>query len=562
MERVGEVIVGIVVMAIACGLGASGGATITVLTMGFLGGVGMFVSIVSLLAVALVLVAVGTGNGKLGYAWAPVVFFGGWALISVAMRANLSFEAENITPPEIAPALAQVRTLVVDAHPSLPRTFVTEGAVERLVEITYQNNDRTKAIKTIRQTMLAEGADCTAEDNAQSSVLHRIGRIDECLKTIDLATLPDGLHILRQPFGRDSRYAQELTAVIVAANQNTPALTWKRAYARVPAYFPFFRMSMGPFDKAPTIWETRAGPFEMVAYGALDLKTEVMAAAIYGFDPTKPPRALSLSNAELSHQAAMLAERGDQGGLADGWALTSRLFDARYIDDNAVKVAIQKVRDPRAFPIDELRLGRFVQAFSPEQRARFNDGAIHVLSTPSICKWCWVDDTTWTDVALAHRAVEAFGSTVGLERWQYIGLVNVAGATAWNGPTATAPGANRQLMLTTAVSSADASASTRLAGFIVATLTEMLQSEAQALTAAVDKLDQSDIYAVATSRYNSPSQLDQIAHRNRSFPREIFVQKPEWLAFWNALLAQVDIIPAGEKREIATRHINEKLAAN
>lgn len=299
----------------------------------------------------------------------------------------------------------------------------------------------------------------------------------------------------------------------------------------------------------------------MVAYGALDLKAEAMAAAIYGFDPTKPPRAVALSNAEFSRRAAVLAERDDQAGLADGWAVASKLFDALYIDDNTVKVAIQKVRDPRAFPDNEPRLGTLVEAFSPEQRARFNDGAIRVLSTPFTCDWCWVDDTTWADAALSQRAVEAFGSSTGLERWQYIGLVNVAGEGLWNGSTVAAPSAARQLMLTAAVSSADTSASTRLAALIIAAHTGMLQSEVQALAAAVDRLNETDLYAVATSSHNTPSGLHRTARQSEEFRREILDQRRQWLAFWRALLTRVDLIPEGEKREIATRRINEKLAA-
>src|SRR3954447_19104076 len=113
MERTGQITSGIFILVVVCWVSAYGGVAITVLTMGFLGGVGELVSLVLPLGVALLLVASGMRHGKSGYAWAPILFFGGWALISVVMRAYLSFEAAKIVPPDIDPSLAKIKTLVV-----------------------------------------------------------------------------------------------------------------------------------------------------------------------------------------------------------------------------------------------------------------------------------------------------------------------------------------------------------------------------------------------------------------------------------------------------------------
>lgn len=549
---------GMILLALVAFVGTYLGAVVTAYTFGALGGIGLFLSSGSLFVAAGILLVIGLAlEGRGGFALAPAAFFGVWLGVSVVARLIVAGEAVALgPPPSIDPKFATHRTLVIDAYPPLPRTFVTEGIIDRLVEITYKNNDPAQPIENIRQTTLARAADCTEEDNEQSLMLHQIGRIDECLKSVDLTAVPDGLHILHPP----RAFRQLLTAVTVEAGDQVTSLTWQRIYKRVPAYLPVLSFNDGPFDKAQTIWEWRSGPFEVVAYGVLDLTTQAMASAIYGFDPTTPPKPAAVPNAVLSARAAALAERGDMAGLSAGWAIVTDLFASGYMDDGMLRVAVQKIRRPDPYPKDKLPLGNFVRALDPPRRARFNDGILRVLTTPAACDWCHLENIDWNDEGLERRATEAFRNTIGLERWQYMGLVKLAGAIVWNGMPVTPPGENRRALAQAAVSSVDTSASARLASFIVAIRSEWLEDEVPALTAAAGRLDPEDLYWVATRGYNAPSTFDQVAKWQKNFERDLFVRQPQWLEFWRTILSRLETIPDAAKRDMATRHANEKLA--
>jgi hypothetical protein len=169
-----------------------------------------------------------------------------------------------------------------------------------------------------------------------------------------------------------------------------------------------------------------------------------------------------------------------------------------------------------------------------------------------------MDQVAWHDEALAARAIEKFRDSVGLERWQYSGLIWAADALVWNGRSATKPSKNRESIFQIAVSSNDASASLRLAAFIVSTRSEMLDREVRALIPELGKLDGNDLHYIAARAYNSPGEIAAASKILKDFPLDIFVRRGSWVAFWTAVLAHTDIIANAEKRERAKRHSLEK----
>ncbi len=195
MKWIAQIAIGIVLLAVACWIGIYSGIYLTAFTLGIFGGVGMFISAALPLGVAVFLI-LQAARGRPAYAAAPVLFFCGWALTSVGIRQQLSLEAAKVAPPAIDRGLVKNKTLIVDDFLKFSRTFVTEGVVDRLVEISYEDNNRSKPIRSIRQTTLARGQECSDADKQRSSLLRAAGRTEECLKETTLSEIPDGLQIL------------------------------------------------------------------------------------------------------------------------------------------------------------------------------------------------------------------------------------------------------------------------------------------------------------------------------------------------------------------------------
>lgn len=548
MKWVGQVIIGIVLLAVACWVGIRGGWFVSIATLGIFAGVGMFIGVALPLGVAFILV-LQAAFGRPAYAAAPVLFFGGWALISVGMREQLSLEAARIVPPVIDPGLAKIKTLVVDDFLNFNRTFVTEGVIDRLVEISYENNNRSNPIRSIRQTTLARGQECNDADKARSRILRAVGRSDECLKEIILPEIPDGLQILYpEGYFWGPGWPGPLKATVVENGRTTEALTWRRITARVPAYSPFLTFDEGPFDRAATIWESRHGPFELVSYGDVDLTSQTMAGAIYGFDPKQPPKP-EQDFALVAKRAAELAASGDYGGALSSVTLLDK---ANFLDDNMIKAAAYNIfinvnTNFVGGRLPDLR--QFSGKLSNRQRAVLNSEIIRILTTPNKC-YCraFLFDSS----ELGQLAIDAFQTTAGLEQWQYDGLLS---ATMW---ISTPFEQYRATLLKSIMASHDQSSAHRITAYLHVANAHLRDDDMRALTTKLTELDADGIYLIATENAGLPSPA-RIAKFYKPIDPEIAVKTETWNAFWTAMRLNASRIPEPDRRDRALERIEKAL---
>ncbi|MBZ9845651.1 hypothetical protein [Mesorhizobium sp. CA5] len=549
MPKAAQLLIGIIIVAGACWVGAYTGAAITVITMGFLGGVGELVSVILPLLAAAFVFWRGTRSGKPGYQWAPLVFFVGWALVSVAMRGYLTLEAAKVTSPAIDPDLAKIKTLVVDDFLNTSRTFVSEGVVDQLVEIAHKDNNPANPISSVRQTTLASGPECTDEDMARSAQLRAVGRTDECFKQTMLPAVPDGLRILHPAdYHWGPSQPGKLTAVVADNGRETEVLQWRRNSARVPAYLPLFRMGMGSFDQAQTIWETHSGPFEVVNYGDVDLTPQAMAAAIYRFDPSLPPKPKTAHPAVLAEQAFALASRGDLSAALNIVALLDR---KNYLDDNMVKAAayaIFKIKSDIAggrLP----RLDKFADKLNVRQRNLLNDEIIRILTTPATCR-CRA--FLFSSADLGQRAIDAFQNTSDLEQWQYDGLLT---ATMY---VATPFREHRQKLFASIMASHDPSNGRRLVSYARMAGLTLLDAEMRALMSKLPELRGEELFLLAVDvRLPSPAQA---ARFSSTYDPQLNVHSDTWRAFWGAMRSQASRIPDDKQRLRALDEIGKRQA--
>lgn len=544
MKWIAQIAIGIVLLAVACWIGIYSGIYLTAFTLGILGGVGMFISAALPLGVAVFLI-LQAARGRPAYAAAPVLFFCGWALTSVGIRQQLSLEAAKFAPPAIDHGLVKNKTLIVDDFLNFSRTFVTEGVVDRLVEISYEGNNRSKPIRSIRQTTLARGQECSDADKQRSSLLRAAGRTEECLKETTLSEIPDGLQILYpQGYFWGPGWPGPLTATVVDGERKTDALTWRRIAARVPAYLPFFRMNSGPFDRAATIWESRQGPFELVSYGDLDLRSQTMAAAIFGFDPSRPPKP-EQNLALVAKRASDLASAGDYGAALSNVTLLDK---ANFLDDNMIKAAAYNIfvnvnSNVVGGRLPSLR--QFSDKLSNQQRALLNGEIIRILTTP---RKCYCRAFLFDSKELGQMAIDAFQNAADLELWQYNGLLT---ATMY---ISTPFEQYRSALLSSIMVSHDQSNARRIVAYLYKADWNLRDDDMRALTAKLTELDADGIYLMATQTagFHSPS---QIAKFHKSFDPEIAVRADTWNAFWSAMRVHASRIAEPDRQERAIEGI-------
>jgi len=548
MKWIGQIVIGTVLLAGTCWVAIHIGTFLTIATLGIFGGVGMVVGAALPLGVAIFLV-LQAAFGRPAYAMTPVLFFCGWALISVGVRQHLSLEAGRMASPPIDQGLGKIKTLVVDDFLNFSRTFVTEGIVDRLVEISYQDNDRSRPIISIRQTTLAKGQDCSDADKPRSRLLRSVGRTEECLKETALSEIPDGLQIL-YPKGYfwGPGWPGPLTASVLDSGRKTDALTWRRIAARVPAYLPFFRINEGPFDRAATIWESRQGPFELVSYGDVDLTSQAMAAAVYGFDPRQPPKP-EQNFALVAKRALELASAGDYGAALSNVVLLDK---ANFLDDNMIRAAAYNIFAGVNSNVAGGRLSsmsQFSEKLSSRQRALLNEEVIHILTTPRECN-CRA--FLFNSKELGVMAVENFQNKTGLELWQYKGLMS---ATMY---IATPFDQYQKTLFTGIMASRDQSNAFRIIAYLNMASWHLRDDELRALTAKLTEMDADGVYAMATENVGLPSP-STIARISKSFDPGVIVKADTWNAFWIAIRANASRIPATDRRDRAIERIEKKL---
>lgn len=341
MRILGQVVVGIIIIAVAFGL--LGMARFPVLLLSFvapqIGGLANFVWF----AIIIGLVICGVTWSKPGLALAPVLFAMLWAGAAVRSQWRLQ---ESIDPKvwnhQIAPEASEQRTLIVQAFSSVDRKIIVDGHIDRLIKLHL--DDSNQKITNIEEVSLASGVACSAEEKRASPQLQNAGRSDECFKSRSLTEIPDGL-VVEQIFririiNGAAGCCNETQARLRSGGKERLLFSWYQGQAYVLSYFPIFYF----FPQATHLWEAGSGVTHPVRYGLDDIRPIKMISAIYGVTPAyQPDRGPSLprpilSATEMLDQAEALATQTNFSpkGIA---ALLIGARDKGLVDKRSIDVA-------------------------------------------------------------------------------------------------------------------------------------------------------------------------------------------------------------------------------
>jgi hypothetical protein len=384
------------------------------------------------LIMVVALLIVGAGKRRWGFAAATVVFCVLWLVASVATRVVVQSEqAVGDWSPPIPAEAKTYRTLIIDYWYQIGRNVVANGAVDRLVEV---NRDNSHVIKTITETTLARGDQCTAAD--RSDDLAKVGRIDECYKQRRLDAVPDGL-VIAFRYDVDAVHGKSGCCNAVEARrreqgEETLLVSWRQGYGWVLSFFPWFGglggHSITLSDTENRIWQGLAGPWLLVRYGRPEIGPEAMAGVIYDVDVKGPPKAPNLSNDELLDKAEALLSSAPTDAHA-AFQLLVKAKKQGLVDERSMRVAAMLVGHDT--PPDTL--SNYRDGLAPAQIEQLVAAALERIATPDICKNCYGSAEFWTMLnevpnpeRYTEKARRIFEERSDLQVWQYEAALRMA----------------------------------------------------------------------------------------------------------------------------------------
>jgi hypothetical protein len=438
MRILGQIVVGIVILAVTFGL--LGTARFPVLVLAFVAP-----SIAGLLnfvwfAVIIGLVIGGVRWSKPGLALAPVLFAALWigAAVVSQWRLQASIDPKVWNRPTSPEASAQ-RTLIVQAFHSVDRKIIADGHVDRLIKL--QLDDSNHRISGIEEISLGRGEACSAEEKRASPQLQNAGRSDECFKWRSLAEIPDGL-VVEQIFrigiaNRGAGCCNETQARLRSGGKERLLFSWYQGQAYVLSYFPIF----GFFADSTHLWEAGSGVTHPVRYGLDDTDPITMISAIYGVAPayqpdnSGPSPRPELSATETLDQAETFAKQANVSPKSVA-ALLIAARDKGLADVRSIDVAASLVgHDSEGWAA----VTDFAKGLGNDQTELLLGKVMKRLETPNICEDCVASQSVanpslrdWefrerlsNADAFQDRAIRTFVERHDLAAWQYEGWLRI-----------------------------------------------------------------------------------------------------------------------------------------
>jgi len=315
-----------------------------------------------------------------GLTAAPFVFFAAWYCVSVWTRYELGRNIDpSLSDRPIPVELRTVRTLtlVLDYPAGGERccgstALLADRIIDRYV---HAQTDQRGNVVAIRSTQLAEAKDCTANELAQSGLLQRAGRTDQCLKTTTLEAIPDGVVIrmqLMKPTYASHGCCNIGTINVRQDGQERIAATWRYGQQIVLSYWPLFNINF----PATSLWRyASVGPHQLVEIGGPAFSPTDLAAAIYGIDWAAPPKLAHVGNAELSQRAKQLAQARKSDAALN---IMLQAQSNGYVDDVLIGVASQLINSSY-----DQQLYKFWYGLDSNNKHKFIEDVITRISDPT-----------------------------------------------------------------------------------------------------------------------------------------------------------------------------------
>jgi hypothetical protein len=374
-------------------------------------------------AVVIGMMAFGAIRKHPGLVAAPPLFFAIWFGAALANRYKVAGETDPALAVRTVPAeLRDIRTVTLVSRATRgccgQVSLIANGLVDRYV---HAYDDEKGHIGPIRLTQLAAAKDCTSDEQRQSELLQRAGRIDECLKTTTIDAIPDGLVIRMQvrPYYPMVGCCTVGTINIRQNGEERAAATWRSGRQTVLSYLPLFGMPNAP-DPTLSLWDGFAGgPFQMIWIGGPTFTGEDLAAAAYGIDWAAPPKAAEVSTAELIRGAVEIS-RGPTRAAALDIALAVQ--GKGVIDDDVLGVMSSFIETASIGSDAYQKIQKFWFKLNPDQQRKFIDLVMARMQDPAVgfdynrAEFYW-GSGKFPDVA--DQARRTFEDRRDLKTWQY-----------------------------------------------------------------------------------------------------------------------------------------------
>lgn len=368
---------------------------------------------------------------------APPLFFAMWFGASVWSRHQVDATTEPSLAVRTVPAeLKAIRTVTLVTNGVRgccgQVSLLADGLIDRYVHAT---DDEKGHIGPIRMTKLAAANDCTADELRNSELLQRAGRIGECLKTIEIDSIPDGLVIRMKvrPYYPMVGCCTVGTLNVRRDGEERIAATWHSGRQIVLSYYPLFGLPNVP-DATLSLWDGfSGGPSQMVWIGGPAFTGEDLAAAAYGIDWAAPPKTPDVSTAELIRRAVEISKGPTRtaaldialtvqarGGVNDELlGVMASFIELSNLSSNAYQ-SIQKFW----FKLDPDRQRKFLDLIV----ARMQDPGIGFDYSSTMLPFHWDAEKF---PGIADQALRVFEERSDLKTWEYELALRLANKTAY-----------------------------------------------------------------------------------------------------------------------------------
>jgi len=302
-------------------------------------------------------------------------------------------------------------------------TLLVDGQIDRYVQVVLDNNHKISRIIAYR---LGRGAECGPGDREFATVLARVGRTNECIRSEAIAAIPDGVVVRMHPFAR--AYAamgccNRGTISIRSGGNESLKATWYFGRRAVLSYLPLFG-DPGWGEPVP-LWSSRGGgPAKLVEIGGPSFLEQDLAAAIYGINWRAPVKPAAVSAPELLQRAMALVQLPRWGDPLPALDVALTLQDQRFVNDDLLEVVSALVYRAGQGSNTTEKIMRFWSRLNDDDKQRFIQRVFAHIENPAegfdfneCVLFFHLPPTKFPGVA--ERAADIFTNRRDLKPWQY-----------------------------------------------------------------------------------------------------------------------------------------------